>query len=108
MTFYTNYSQLVGGACGYYEYTAAGKRTGSCVEGAKMASDMIPAPSANVGVPEIYQLQLMKIDADVHTETKSLSPSTPTPQYKNYNVIVIDKVYSSELVNVSPTPNVSQ
>jgi hypothetical protein len=108
MTFYTNYSQLVGGACGYYEYTSVGQKTGKCVDGADQAKTLITPPDPNVGITANYKLDLMKIDAEVHTETQKRSPTTPTPQYKNYQVIVIDKVYSAELVSVSPTPNISQ
>jgi hypothetical protein len=110
ITFYTNYNQLVGGACAYVEYSRDGERESNCVngEGVEKAKLLIPAPNPNVAVPQIYKLRLIKIDADVHTETKSLSPTTPTPQNKDYKVIIIDNIYSAELAEVSPKPNVTQ
>jgi len=100
ITLYTNYDGLVGGACSYYEYEIIGKtksnRLETCVDNVEKASVLIPnrgAYSSN----RINGIRLIKIDADVHTETQRLSPSTPEPQYGNYEVVVIDNVYSAEL-----------
>jgi len=100
ITLYTNYDSSAGGACGNYEYEIIGKtqsnRLETCVDNVEKASDLIPnrgAYSSN----RINGIRLIKIDADVHTETQRLSPSTPEPQYGNYEVVVIDTVYSAEL-----------
>lgn len=37
------------------------------------------------------------INADVHYATEKLSPSTPEPQFRNEQVIHIDKVYSANI-----------
>ncbi len=100
ITLYTNYDGLDGSPCPYYEYEIIGKtksnRSETCVDNVEKASDLIPNTGA-YSSNRINGIRLIKIDADVHTETQRLSPSTPEPQYDNYEVIVIDNVYSAEL-----------
>lgn len=104
-TFYTNYIPLDGGACSYYEYSLEGSKTDKCVEGVNKALALIPPPNPNIAIPQVYKFKLIKIDADVHIEIQKRSPSTPKPNYQNYEIINIDKVYSAEEVSIDPQFN---
>jgi hypothetical protein len=100
ITLYTNYDGLDGGPCSYYEYEIIGKTKSkslkTCVDNVEKASDLIPRTGVYTSSP-LDGIRLIKIDADVHTETQKRSPTTPKPQYENREVIVIDNVYSAEL-----------
>jgi len=99
ITLYTNYVGLDGGPCSYYEYEIIGKtkskKLKTCVDNVEKASDLIPRTRDSSSPQD--EIRLIKIDADVHTETQKRSPTTPKPQYENREVIVIDNVYSAEL-----------
>ena len=99
ITFYTNYAGLDGGPCSYYEYEIIGKtkskKLKTCVDYVEKAGDLIPRTRDSSSPQD--EIRLIKIDADVHTETQKRSPTTPKPQYENREVIVIDNVYSAEL-----------
>ena len=100
ITLYTNYGGLVGGPCLNHEYEIIGntksKRLKTCVDNVEKASDLIPRTGVYTSSPQ-DGIRLIKIDADVHTETQKRTGSTPKPQYENREVIVIDNVYSAEL-----------
>jgi hypothetical protein len=100
ITLYTNYYGLDGGACSNYEYEIIGKTKSkslkTCVDNVEKATDLIPSTGVYTSSPQ-DGIRLIKIDADVHTETQKRSPTTPKPQYENREVIVIDNVYSAEL-----------
>ena len=99
ITFYTNYTGLDGGPCSYYEYEIIGKTKSkslkTCVDYVEKAIELIPRTRDSSSPQD--EIRLIKIDADVHTETQKRSPTTPKPQYENREVIVIDNVYSAKL-----------
>lgn len=90
-TLYVNQLPLIGGPLRHWLFTANGQRTNQGVSGVEKAEPFLAAAP-----PE--GARLLKIEADVHLETQRRSPTTPTPQYRNYEVLVIDKVYRAELV----------
>ena len=78
ITFYTNYTGLDGGPCSYYEYEIIGKTKSkslkTCVDNVEKASDLIPRTGVYTSSP-LDGIRLIKIDADVHTETQKRSPT---------------------------------
>lgn len=98
VTLYTTTSAYDGGPCGYISFTDAGERTDKCIDedSANNAAEKLKADNPNLDI--LNDVEIMKIEADVHEVVESRSPATLVPEPRDKKVIFIDKLHT-----VSPT-----
>ena len=86
-----------GGHCGYVVFDESGNRTSKCLNDQSAKNAIEDLNNKNT----VNTNNLIKINADIHTETERRSGSTPVPDDKDVKMIVIDRINSIEQTNIT-------
>lgn len=107
-TFYTELISESGGDCPHSLFYGVGDPNNSgtlpanaeCILDIGKAQQLLGNNSGSIQTINPKKIKLIKIDADIHTEKELLSPTYTNSSYRIINAIVVNKVYSAELVEV--------
>lgn len=100
MQIIVNIGDYDGGACSFYVFNDNGKSTSRCVRFNRDDALKLAGYDDYTDVLNNTEYDYMKLDVDVTKKTERLTPSTPEPDYKNYEVYTVVKIYSSEAISI--------
>jgi hypothetical protein len=97
MSVIVNTQAYTGGPCEYYVFNEDGKNSKECVV-VDIDAALLKAGFSGT-LQELYDqnIQFLKIDVDATTSIKTLTGSTPKPNYKDYIVYKVSNVNSAQI-----------
>ena len=99
MSVIVNTQAYTGGPCEYYVFNEDGKNSKECIV-VDIDATLLKAGFSGT-LQELYDqnIQFLKIDVDATTSIKTLTGSTPKPNYKDYIVYEVSNVNSAQIYN---------